>query len=378
MTLSDDAIRLLLDDGPWTDARSERLAREVGGRAEAERLVAWWRGVEAGFRHRIAAELPDPDALVLMGIEAAGHGVALDPGERDRVAALRARYDEVAAAVPAVDDVVRSVAEDARAFDEAWTRAFVPGPVRRDRPAVRRLPLRRVAARLAMVASVAAFAVMALLVLQREGDIRSVAAGEGIRMVSLEDGSSVRLLSGATLSYREDGFDRRVTLDGRGYFTVRPGDVPFQVITPDALVTVLGTSFGVDADPGETSVVLVSGRVAVAPAGAPEEIVILEPGQRTRVTRGGRPSAPTAADAQAELDWTRLLFFRSTPMPEVADRLGQAFGIRVAFDESMAADRLTGTFERDREARDVLQTVAAALGAHLDSTTAGTIRLRRD
>jgi ferric-dicitrate binding protein FerR (iron transport regulator) len=375
MTLSDDTIRLLLDDGPWTAGRLDELERAAGSAVEARRLVGRWRSIEAAFADRVSELVADPGDLVLLGLERAGRGADLSDSERARLDVARGGLSDAEAAIPALEDVLSSVGRDASAFDEAWHSAFSERLARVDRPARRPVPLRRVVSRFAMAASVLAFAAVSVLLLQRDRQTVTMTADDDVRLVTLDDGSTVRLLRGASLSWRDGDFDRRLTLDGRAYFNATPDEVPFQVLTPSATVMVLGTSFGVDSGPDETRVVLVSGRVAVASAGDPATMIVLDPGQRTRVVRGSAPTAPESVDAEAALSWTGLLFFRSTPLPEVASRLSAAYGIRIAIDPALVAESVTGTFERDRAGDEVLGIVATAVGARVERDPDGTLRL---
>lgn len=378
MTLSDDTIRLLLDDGPWTDERMADLAREAGSGDAARRLVERWDSVRGVFSRRLTDLVPDPSDLVLLGLERAGRDDLLSETEIVRLTSVRESLHRAEEAMPAVSDVLSSVARDADEFDSAWRQAFAGRTARPDRPASRRPPLRRVVSRFAMAASVLAFAAVSVLLLNRDDGQNRVTADDAVRMVTLDDGSTARLLRGSSLSWREGDFDRNVTLDGRAFFSVRPGDIPFSVLTPSATVTVLGTSFGVDSRPDETEVVLVSGRVSVAMNGRPDALVVLEPGQRTKVVLGSEPSFPERVSEQAALDWTRLLFFRSTPLSEVVARLETAYGVRVTVDPALSGVLVTGTFERDRAAHDVLAVVATAVGARVDTSADGTVRLLPD
>jgi len=78
----------------------------------------------------------------------------------------------------------------------------------------------------------------------------SFEAGDKIRYVSLSDGTSIWLDEGSTLEHK-DGFGkehRNVTLSGKAFFDVnRNEQLPFAIDGRDIDVSVLGTSFTVDA-----------------------------------------------------------------------------------------------------------------------------------
>ncbi|WP_431213096.1 FecR domain-containing protein [Puia sp. P3] len=102
---------------------------------------------------------------------------------------------------------------------------------------------------------------------------------------TLPDGSTVRLYSNSSLSYPA-GFpdsQRRVTLRGAAMFNITPNaQKPFVVAVRDIQITVLGTSFTISSDDGQTEIRVLSGLVQVAsprfdlPLKARERLVITD------------------------------------------------------------------------------------------------------
>ena len=80
-------------------------------------------------------------------------------------------------------------------------------------------------------------------------DNTSITSSDQIQFASLEDGSSIWLDKGATISY-DEGFGsehRNLKLTGKAFFDVeRNESIPFNITTSDFEVSVLGTSFTVD------------------------------------------------------------------------------------------------------------------------------------
>jgi ferric-dicitrate binding protein FerR (iron transport regulator) len=189
------------------------------------------------------------------------------------------------------------------------------------------------------------------------------------RTVTLADGSTVRLVGAARLSYPaswpEDG-PRRVSLrEGRAFFDVppRPDGPSFVVETPTATATVLGTQFGVRAAADTTEIVLANGSVEVGGGG--DEHVVLEPGQKSWVAQSEAPASATSTDLTEALDWTGLFVFRAVPLSSIADRLSRHYDVQVTVADALADEPITGTFERQQPTRQVLDALAATLGAEV-------------
>lgn len=128
-------------------------------------------------------------------------------------------------------------------------------------------------ARLAVAAVVAVIVTATFLLKNNQADVaplNQLAAKPGnIRKVTLTDGTVVWLNSGSTLKYSEDfgKKNRRVYLEGEGFFEIAPGkkNIPFIVNTKNYLIRDIGTRFNLKAYPNdsffETSVV--NGEVSI-------------------------------------------------------------------------------------------------------------------
>ncbi|PSK90730.1 FecR family protein [Taibaiella chishuiensis] len=198
-------------------------------------------------------------------------------------------------------------------------------------------------------------------------------------MLTLPDGSQVRLAPGSSLRYPEAFNDtqRLVQLVGSAFFEIRKNpEQPFLVQAPELTTRVLGTSFQVIAYPGETrtSVTVVTGKVAVSrnrkgqeplllASLSPEEKIVLNlPDDSVKV------SAVSAAQATAVRDGK--LVFDNSSLAEVAERLRVQYGISVHLaNEQVAARRITATFDPNismQDLSDILGEVAQ-LKVHHDN-----------
>ncbi|MDF1695031.1 MAG: FecR domain-containing protein [Saprospiraceae bacterium] len=94
----------------------------------------------------------------------------------------------------------------------------------------------------------------------------TISGTSGVTFVSLEDGSSIWLDDGSTISYTS-GFGtthRNIDLEGKAFFDVeRNENVAFNITSDQLNVSVLGTSFTVDTKSGNNSVAVKSGKVEV-------------------------------------------------------------------------------------------------------------------
>ena len=199
-----------------------------------------------------------------------------------------------------------------------------------------------------------------------------IEAGGAVLAVALPDGSAVTLAPGSEIAYRRglSGDERRVTLEGEGYFDVATDGRPFVVETFNAEVEVLGTEFDVLAWSGaasaETAVALVEGSVRLRPARASDTVraggVVLEPGEVARVA-GGAVTPPVAADVAAVVAWRGGGFsVVDAPLGVVAAALEGRFGRPIGLAPGVdAGRRLTLLLPAADSADVVLRDLAAYL-----------------
>jgi len=376
-----DALALYDALPPDERAALDAALREHPALAEA---FARWQSLRAGVRRELARDLPDRALLVLYAL---ADDDLLSDAEREQLEAARPALDDALDKHPGLVAAVRRIRADRDAFEAAWAAAAAHAatgptstdPASGDRPPRRtgRTPsraedrpvLRRVArptrwiARVAAVVAVVAFAGLLTFLATRDAGWETVA---GAQTVTLADGSTVELADGARLQVSDDQARQARLLGGEALFQiVRDSDNPFEVTTPNAEVTVLGTTFSVDATDVETEVVLVEGAVTLAPRATPDAAVRLEPGQMSRVLALDPPTAPEAANLAA-LDWTQAVYVaEGTTAGEIARRLADRFGADVHVEPSIAGEPMgAGEYGADG-LEDALDKLALALGAEV-------------
>ena len=397
---------LFYDELP--DAQQRKFREQLDDNPELAEGLRQWRAVCDRVRERFRADLPDCRLLVLYALDTGGRADPLTDDEQAALADARPSIEAAIEAHPALQNVVERIQEEQADFEALWddhnithdpspgdatvepTTASNGAPARDGRARTDRGPrrsasrndsqrwLRRVAAAAVLLAAAA----LVVFMWPRESARTTIEVAEGeARTVELLDGSVVRVVGESELSYSSstgETFDRRLTLAyGRAFFEVQEQKqrTPFVVETPTATATVLGTQFGVEATAERTDVTLATGRVEVGTPDGTGETITLEPGQRSRVAQGSTPSAPERVNLTDALMWTGMFVFRATPMRTIAEQLQAHYDVPVAVDDALRDEAITGTFERSRPVREVLQAVAATLGAQVQGSAEEGFRL---
>jgi ferric-dicitrate binding protein FerR (iron transport regulator) len=372
----------------------------------ADLATAWahWCAVRRRLRDRLEKTVSDRRLLVLYVLEQEGAEAALTAREQDALDECRDDIARAVETIPALEQIVERIRDEQAEFEAMWAthvdgdgaNSSVEELDESDRRSARnrsdrepRPPAskeggtaRRWARRLAVAALVVGLAVVGVLLWPKGAATTTITVADGaVQVKALGDGSIMRLVGPATATYPSSDAQkpaRRVTLtEGQAYFDVQPrSDASFVVETPTATATVLGTQFGVSTRADTTEVVLASGSVRVDDVDdAASDGVVLEPGQRSWVAKGGAPASPEAVDLTGALEWTGLFIFRSTPLDTIADRLRRQYEVRITVAESLRDEPVTGTFEREQPVSEVLGALAATLGAEVQTKGDGRYRL---
>lgn len=389
-----DFLDVLLFDDELSSEERETLRARIDEDPSLSRTWAHWARARAHLHAELHEQISDRRLLVLYVLDQEGDEAALTESEH---AALDAVRDDLTRAIdesPALQQIVERIREERSDFEDAWSMheeeavtAEVPteqsaeGPPDEREEREPKTPRSQQGSdlpqtwtrRFALVTLIIGIAVGAFLFWPESTSTNTVIVEEGVtRTIDLGNGSTARVVGEATLTYpteKSGAQARRVTLrDGRAFFDVQPRmeDAPFVVRTPAATATVLGTQFGVTTTSDTTEIVLASGSVRVGAADeAADKTVVLEPGQTSWVASGAPPASPTDANLADALEWTGLFVFRSVPMETIAERLRARYDVSIVVDEAVASEPVTGTFDREQSAEQVLDVLAATLGAEV-------------
>ena len=177
--------------------------------------------------------------------------------------------------------------------------------------------------------------------------------------VTLADGSRVWLNAGTKLTYPIAfvGKERRVHLDGEGYFEVeRDESKPFIVEINGMEVKVLGTSFNLRsfAADNRSTATLVSGKIEVK---TPTQRIELLPNQQADLLVGENKLAVREVDAVAYSAWTKGRFvFRRERLETILDDVSRWYNVTVFYEQSRVKDILfSGIVERYADISETLE-----------------------
>ncbi len=331
-------------------------------------VLATWEAVQAQLHRALEGAVPDRRLWVLYALARSGRREALSAEEQALLESAKPVLEQALAVHPGLADVVRDLEAACADFDEVWkahcgtdaTFATDRGP----RPLHRRARGYRWGVRLALGGVVLAFAGL-LWWQQRTAWLTQIVDAGAVQTLTLPDGSSVRLVGPAVLRYAEH-FNRRVHLEGQALLQVQPSQGSFVVETPEALITVQGTRFGVRAWKDTTEVILAQGRLTVHGRQNRALAVALSPGQLVRVAADGQISPPTMVNVPQALQWTGLHVFEGVTMAEIARHLTAFYQMPILVDTTLADELVVGTFAQTQPLEEILSALATTLGARLE------------
>ena len=168
--------------------------------------------------------------------------------------------------------------------------------------------------------------------------------------VTLADGTKVCLNAGTKLTYPIAfvGKERRVRLEGEGYFEVkRDENKPFIVEINGMEVKVLGTSFNLRsfAADNRSTATLISGKIEVKTS---SRRVALSPNHQADLWVGENKLDVREVDAAVYSAWTKGRFvFRRERLETILDDVSRWYNVTVFYEQSSAKDILfSGIMER--------------------------------
>ncbi|HWB91889.1 MAG TPA: FecR domain-containing protein [Puia sp.] len=183
-------------------------------------------------------------------------------------------------------------------------------------------------------------------------------------LVVLPDGTRVRLNSSSSISYPTSFSNRErvVQITGEAYLEVaRDASRPFIVRTADQRISVLGTSFNVNAyeDEPVKRTTLLQGSIRVSSAG---KDVLLTPGQAAASRNNGNELQVAAADVEAAVAWKNGYFqFDNADLPTVMRQLARWYDVDVTYEGPVPAwNDFKGQIGRDLSLAQVLKILEQA------------------
>jgi len=168
----------------------------------------------------------------------------------------------------------------------------------------------------------------------------------------LPDGSTGVLNSESTLRYASNfQLNRTVQLNGQAYFdVVKDKKHPFDVVTKEIRVQVLGTSFSVTAYPDQIKeeIVLKTGKVQVSGMDQ-KPLALLSPDQQFVLDKAKQKYDIENVNATALISWIDgKLVIQNERFEEVAERLNRWYHVQIEIKDQKLKDyKYYGTFENE-------------------------------
>ena len=163
---------------------------------------------------------------------------------------------------------------------------------------------------------------------------------------TLPDGSVITLNKRSTVTYpsKFKGDTRAITLKGEAFFNVAPDKKkPFIISVNDVQVTVVGTSFNIKSENGNTEVVVETGIVRVTRSG---KIVELNAGEKIVMSANDNIASKEAVDDKLYNYYRSKEFVcDETPLWKLVQVLNEAYDAKIIIGRKELNDiRITTTF----------------------------------
>lgn len=184
----------------------------------------------------------------------------------------------------------------------------------------------------------------------------------------LPDSSKIQLNKNSTIEYPEKfaGNKREVKLKGEAFFAVEHNpDKPFIINAGDAQITVLGTSFNVEAyDNQNITVAVETGKVSLKYL---DQEIILTPGMVGVYEVETKKVIENTAPAPDISYWRdKTLNFKSTSLLEVIKLLNDTYEVNISLaNENLATCNLSASFA-DEELDTILELISTALNVKVE------------
>lgn len=180
--------------------------------------------------------------------------------------------------------------------------------------------------------------------------------------VKLPDGSTIWLNAASKLSYPLNFLaDRKVKLEGEGYFDVQKMSVnqatlaPFTVELSGHQVHVLGTQFNINAykENAQTQTTLIEGSVQISAQGSTS---MLRPGQQAIVSSSGPGVIRIQeVDTRSFADWKEgYFYFDEISIQDIMKKIAKWYDIEVAYAGTIPTEKFGGEISRFENLQELL------------------------
>ena len=174
-------------------------------------------------------------------------------------------------------------------------------------------------------------------------------SGQNILVDTLPDGSVITLNKKSTITYpsKFKGNTRDIALKGEAFFNVKPDKKkPFIISVNNVEVTVVGTSFNIKSENGNTEVVVETGIVRVTKSGKTVELIA---GEKIVMPAGDSMATKEAVtDKLYNYYRTKQFVCDDTPLWKLVQVLNEAYDANIVIGSKELNDKkLTTTFNNE-------------------------------
>ena len=189
---------------------------------------------------------------------------------------------------------------------------------------------------------------------------------ETTKVITLPDNSTVTLNSFSMLSYTSNfnKKERNLELEGEAFFEVtRDKDKTFTIRANEATVSVLGTSFNIDASEADTEVIVATGLVELASATSNKNVK-LAAGEVGVLSSEGQLTSSKNNDPNFNSWKTGIILFQNASLQDVIHSINKIHNSYISLGEGVSGEcQVTVSFEKQS-----LESVLSVLEATLDLT----------
>jgi len=197
--------------------------------------------------------------------------------------------------------------------------------------------------------------------------IKSTTSGQKFT-IFLADGTKVKLNSDSRLEYPQAFSDtsRIVHLSGEAFFDVKKdAQRPFTVISHNLITTALGTSFNINAYPGNDNIIvsLATGKVRVSNEtgeNIEKSKIMLEPGNQAIYSNSNNAIKKQPFDASINLAWKNgVLYFEDASWSQIVNKLERWYGVDISVaNQKSSSNKLYTGFFKEESLENVLESLS--------------------
>lgn len=240
--------------------------------------------------------------------------------------------------------------------DEAWNKVY--GKINHAK--VRKLSVwYKVAAAVTVISLLGA-----VIYFQFNQDFRTIEhTAEQNKTIELADQSTVELQKGSKLLYSENFNDnvRKVKLEGTAKFDVAKSPKPFIIDAKDLEVSVLGTSFLVEANEEDSliNVFVYTGKVAVKSKKTKEKVTLTK---NQKAIYNIHQKAFTLEQVNSQ-----QLTFKQTPLVEVFDTLSKVFTVKIIVDQESIQNCVFSGHFSSHDVNQIIKQICFSYGLSIEN-----------